>query len=135
MTTDPLPKSGVTVHGKRMACADIGTGAPILFLHGNPTSSYLWRNIVPYVAGLGRAIVPDLIGMGESDKLDPSGPERYTFAEHRRYLDGLLGAVLDGAGHLSNLENPAAFNQVLQSFLANHRDRASFRPAPNPKGS
>src|SRR3546814_20321069 len=72
---------------------DEGTGDPILFQHGNPTSSYLWRNIMPHCAGLGRLIACDLIGMGDSDKLDPSGPERYAYAEHRDYLDALWEAL------------------------------------------
>jgi haloalkane dehalogenase len=76
-----------------MACVERGTGDPIVFLHGNPTSSYLWRNVIPHLESLGRCIAPDLIGMGESDKLEPSGPDSYRFVEHRRYLDGLLEAL------------------------------------------
>ena len=64
-----------------------------MFLHGNPTSSYLWRNVMPHVEGLGRCIAPDLVGMGDSDKLADSGPDSYTFVEHRRYLDALLDAL------------------------------------------
>ncbi|MEM8697069.1 MAG: haloalkane dehalogenase [Pseudomonadota bacterium] len=79
-----------TVYGKQMAYVDEGEGDPIVFLHGNPTSSYLWRNVMPYLAGRGRRIAPDLIGMGDSDKLDNSGPDSYTFAEQRKYLFGLL---------------------------------------------
>jgi len=90
MDTAPLTKSFRTVEGRRMAVHDEGTGHPVVFLHGNPTSSYLWRNIVPHVAGQARCVVPDLIGQGDSDKLDDPGPDSYTFAEHRRYLDGLL---------------------------------------------
>ena len=90
MNADELPKQKVEVLGKQMAYAEMGEGDPIVFLHGNPTSSYLWRNIMPAVAGLGRCLAPDLIGMGDSDKLDDSGPDRYTFAEHARYLDALL---------------------------------------------
>ncbi len=80
------------VNGLKMAYVEAGQGSSpsIVFLHGNPTSSYLWRNIMPHVADLGRCIAPDLIGMGDSDKLPDSGPERYTFVEHQRYLDGLL---------------------------------------------
>ena len=63
-----------TVHGKKMAYIDEGQGDPILFLHGNPTSSFLWRNIMPHLEGKGRLIAPDLIGMGDSEKLDNSGP-------------------------------------------------------------
>jgi haloalkane dehalogenase len=76
-----------------MACVERGTGDPIVFLHGNPTSSYLWRNVIPHLESLGHCIAPDLIGMGESDKLEPSGPDSYRFVEHRRYLDGLLEAL------------------------------------------
>ena len=90
MDTAPLTKSFRTVEGRRMAVHDEGTGHPVVFLHGNPTSSYLWRNIVPHVAGQARCVVPDLIGQGDSDKLDDPGPDSYTFAEHRRFLDGLL---------------------------------------------
>jgi len=88
----PFTKQHATVEGIRMAYVDIGAGAgaPIVFLHGNPTSSYLWRNVVPHVQSLGRCIVPDLVGMGDSDPLAESGPGRYTFVEHRRHLDGLL---------------------------------------------
>ena len=84
------PKRYEQVLGKRMAYVDVGEGDPIVFLHGNPTSSYLWRNIIPHLEGLGRCIAPDLIGMGDSEKLEDSGPNRYRFVEHRRYLDALL---------------------------------------------
>ena len=93
MTAEELPKQRIEVLGKQMAYAEMGEGDPIVFLHGNPTSSYLWRNIMPAVAGFGRCLAPDLIGMGDSDKLDDSGPDRYTFAEHARYLDALLEAL------------------------------------------
>jgi haloalkane dehalogenase len=79
--------------GRRMAYVETGEGAPVVFLHGNPTSSYLWRNVMPHVEGLGRLIAPDLIGMGDSDKLDRGGPDRYRFVEHRRHLDALLEAL------------------------------------------
>jgi haloalkane dehalogenase len=85
-----LPKQFAQVHGRRMAYTEMGQGDPIVFLHGNPTSSYLWRNILPGLADLGHCIAPDLIGMGDSDKLPNSGPDSYQFAEHRHYLDGLL---------------------------------------------
>ncbi len=83
-------KKTIEILGKKMAYVEEGEGDPIVFLHGNPTSSYLWRNIIPNLSGLGRCIAPDLIGMGDSDKLDASGPDRYTFVEHRNYLDELL---------------------------------------------
>jgi haloalkane dehalogenase len=90
---DPHPRRHATVHGLQMAYAEAGAGRPIVLLHGNPTSSYLWRNVIPHLAGLGRCIAPDLIGMGGSDKLPDSGPDSYRFVEHRRYLDGLLQAL------------------------------------------
>ncbi len=87
------PKRKIGVLGKSMAYVEMGTGDPIVFQHGNPTSSYLWRNVMPHVAKLGRCIALDLIGMGDSDKLSPSGPQRYTFAEHREYFDAALEAL------------------------------------------
>jgi haloalkane dehalogenase len=86
-------KAYSTVLGRMMAYVAAGSGDPIVFLHGNPTSSYLWRNIVPYVERSARCIAPDLIGMGDSEKLPGSGPASYTFVEHRRYLDGLLASL------------------------------------------
>jgi haloalkane dehalogenase len=86
-------KKHIEVNGKSMAYIDVGEGDPIVFLHGNPTSSYLWRNIMPFAEGLGRCIAPDLIGMGDSEKLDDSGPDSYQFVEHREYLDGILEAL------------------------------------------
>lgn len=86
-------KKHITVLGEDMAYVEAGDGDPIVLLHGNPTSSYLWRNIIPHLEGLGRCIAPDLIGMGDSAKLSPSGPDRYTFVEHRKYLDAFLEAV------------------------------------------
>ena len=78
------------VLGRRMAYVESGAGRPIVLLHGNPTSSYLWRSVLPALEGLGRCIVPDLIGMGDSDKLGPDDPGRYTFGCHREFVDGLL---------------------------------------------
>ena len=83
-------KKRATVLGRSMAYVEVGQGDPIVFLHGNPTSSYLWRNVMPHLEGQGRCIAPDLIGMGDSEKLDPSGPDRYRFVEHREHLDALL---------------------------------------------
>lgn len=83
-------KKRMTVLGREMAYVEVGSGDPIVFLHGNPTSSYLWRNVIPYLQELGRCLAPDLIGMGDSEKLPDSGPESYTFVEHSRYLDALL---------------------------------------------
>jgi haloalkane dehalogenase len=79
-------KKFIEVNGKRMAYVEMGSGDPIVFQHGNPTSSYLWRNIMPYLEDQGRCIAVDLIGMGDSDKLDNSGPDSYRFVEHRNFL-------------------------------------------------
>lgn len=87
------PKKVVEVDGHSMAYVEMGEGDPIVFLHGNPTSSYLWRNVMPHLEDLGRCIAPDLIGCGDSDKLADSGPDRYHYAEHVRFLDGFLEAV------------------------------------------
>ncbi len=92
-STNELPKKSISVRGVNMAYVEMGEGDPIVFLHGNPTSSYLWRNVMPHLEGRGRLIAPDLIGMGDSDKLEPSGPERYRFVEHRDYLFDLLDAL------------------------------------------
>lgn len=89
----PYQKRYAEALGRKMAYVEVGQGDPIVFLHGNPTSSYLWRNIIPFLADKGRCIAPDLIGMGDSEKLPESGPNAYTFAEHRRYLDALLAAL------------------------------------------
>jgi haloalkane dehalogenase len=86
-------KRRVGVLGRTMAYVEVGRGDPIVLLHGNPTSSYLWRNVIPHLEGLGRCIAPDLIGMGDSEKLTPSGPDRYRFVEHRAHLDAFLDAV------------------------------------------
>ena len=83
-------KRSAQVLGRQMAYVESGTGRPIVLLHGNPTSSYLWRSVLPAVVGLGRCIVPDLIGMGDSDKLGADDPGRYTFGCHREFLDALL---------------------------------------------
>ena len=88
-----MEKKRVTVNDVSMAYVEVGEGAPIVFQHGNPTSSYLWRNIIPHVEHLGRCIALDLVGMGDSEKLADSGPDRYTFEEHRSYFDGALEAL------------------------------------------
>jgi len=90
LNTHPLSKSYATVNGKQMAYHESGSGDAMVFLHGNPTSSYLWRNIIPHLSGSYRCIAPDLIGQGHSDKLDDTGPGAYRFVDHREYLDGLL---------------------------------------------
>jgi haloalkane dehalogenase len=87
-------KKTIEVNGRKMTYIDEGEGDPIVFLHGNPTSSYLWRNVMPHLESLGRVIAPDLIGMGDSEKLPASdGPERYSFQVHYEHLSALLEAV------------------------------------------
>ena len=81
-----LSKKTLQVNGKTMAYVEIGEGDPIIFQHGNPTSSYLWRNIMPHLADQGRCIAVDLIGMGDSDKLEDPGPGSYRYVEHREFL-------------------------------------------------
>ena len=73
-----------------MAYVEVGEGDPIVFIHGNPTSSFLWRNVLPHVTDLGRCIAPDLIGMGDSSKVEGLA---YRFVDHRSYLEGFLDAV------------------------------------------
>jgi haloalkane dehalogenase len=85
----PFESRYIDVHGSRMHYIEEGTGEPILFLHGNPTSNYLWRNIIPHISGLGRCIAPDLIGMGRSDRPNIG----YTYADHARYVDGFIQAM------------------------------------------
>jgi haloalkane dehalogenase len=90
-------KHSIDVGGHRMAWVEQGTGPhAFLFLHGNPTSSYLWRDVIPAVSRLGRCIAPDLIGMGDSDKLSPAGPDTYRFATHRDFLWRFIDRVLPG---------------------------------------
>ena len=93
ISSNPLEKKMIEVNGKQMAVHDSGSGQSVVFLHGNPTSSYLWRNIIPHVATTARCIAPDLIGHGDSDKLDDTSPGQYTFVQHREYLDGVLDAL------------------------------------------
>ncbi len=83
----PYEKKYKEVLGKKISYVDVGIGDPIVLIHGNPTSSYLWRNIIPELSGLGRIIVPDLIGQGDSEKLPTSdGPDRYNFQIVYDYL-------------------------------------------------
>ena len=79
-------KRRIAVLDSHMAYIEAGQGAPIVFLHGNPTSSWLWRNVIPHAEPFGRCIAPDLIGMGDSGRLEPSGPARYRLVEQRAYL-------------------------------------------------
>lgn len=81
-----IPKKHIEVLGSRMAYVDVGKGRPIVLLHGNPTSSFLWREVIAALDGHGRRIAPDLIGMGDSAKID----SLYRFDDHRHYLDGFM---------------------------------------------
>lgn len=93
---DPAPryeKKKITINGYDIACVDEGLGDPIVFLHGNATSSYMWRNIMPHLEGLGRLIAIDNIGQGDSDKLRDTNDDSYSIAEHQIYIDGALDAL------------------------------------------
>src|ERR1700733_2534717 len=114
-------KRFLEIKGKRMACVDEGEGAAIVFQHGNPTSSYLWRNVMPACRGLGRLIACDLIGMGDSDQLPNSGPERYTYAEQRDFLFAFWEELKLGNDVIFVLHD---WGSVLVFDCANHnRDR------------
>lgn len=90
LSTAPFAqKKYIDIKGRRMAYIDEGEGDAIVFQHGNPTSSYLWRNVMPHLSGMGRLVACDLIGMGDSEKRDPSGPGRYSYEEHCEYLYAL----------------------------------------------
>ena len=92
-STTEHEKRYVEVLGRRMAYVEMGQGRPIVFQHGNPTSSYLWRNIMPALEDRGRCIALDLIGMGDSDPLPDPGPGTYTFADHARFFEAALEAL------------------------------------------
>src|SRR5689334_9645581 len=94
MSEQPLTKNFVDVLGTQMAYHERDRGAPIVFLHGNPTSSYLWRDVLPELEGYGRLIAPDLIGMGDSAKLPNAGPGTYRFGIHRNHINALIEAVI-----------------------------------------
>lgn len=94
MTEQPLEKKTVSTLGSKMAYHERGAGAPILFLHGNPTSSYIWRNVIPELETLGHLIAPDMIGMGDSEKLPDVKPDSYRFTTHRYHLWAFIDAVI-----------------------------------------
>jgi len=79
-----------------MAWRESGQGSPMLFLHGNPTSSYLWRNVIPELEGDARCMAPDLMGMGASDPLPTTGPSSYRFADHYRFLERAIDSACSG---------------------------------------
>jgi len=129
MTEQPLTKKTVDVLGVRMAYHERGEGRPVLFLHGNPTSSYLWRDVIPEVEGLGRLIAPDLIGMGDSAKLPSPGPDTYRYMTHRKYLWAFIDAVVGPAESLVLVVHD--WGSALGFDWANHhRGQPSPRPCP-----
>ncbi|MEI2453536.1 haloalkane dehalogenase [Lysobacter firmicutimachus] len=87
---DALPRRRVRVLDSEISYVDVGEGAPVVLLHGNPTSSYLWRNVIPHLSGLGRCLAPDLVGMGASAPMPGGG---YRFFDHVRYLDAWFEAL------------------------------------------
>jgi haloalkane dehalogenase len=122
MSEQPLLKRTVDVLDSRMAYHERGEGVPVLFLHGNPTSSYLWRDVLPELEGRGRLIAPDLIGMGDSHKLKNPGPDTYRFATHQGYLAAFIDAVI--APHEKILFVVHDWGSALGFDWANrHRDR------------
>jgi haloalkane dehalogenase len=124
MTEAPLAKQTVEVLGARMAYHARGEGRPVLFLHGNPTSSYLWRDVIPELKGHGRLIAPDLIGMGDSAKLPNPGADTYRFTTHRHYLDGFIDAVVGASESVVLVVHD--WGSALGFDWANrHRDRIS----------
>ena len=122
MTEQALTKKTVDVLGSKMAYHERGQGAPVLLLHGNPTSSYLWRDVLPELEGRGRLIAPDLIGMGDSAKLPNPGPDTYRFVTHRKYLAGFIDAVIGPAEPITLVVHD--WGSALGFDWANHhRDR------------
>src|ERR1700726_1070064 len=124
MTEQPLTKKTVDVLDSRMAYHERGEGAPVLLLHGNPTSSYLWRDVVPELEGRGRLIAPDLIGMGDSGKLPDPGHDTYRFTTPRSYLEAFIDAVIGPAESILFVVHD--WGSALGFDWANrHRDRVA----------
>ena len=96
MNSSTLTKKKITIDNKNIAYVESGSGDPIIFLHGNPTSSYLWRNITPHLESQGRCICIDLIGMGDSDKLDNPDENSYQFEEHYHYVNAAIESLTNG---------------------------------------
>lgn len=96
MNSIMLKKQKISINNKNIAYAESGSGDPIIFLHGNPTSSYLWRNITPHLESQGRCICIDLIGMGDSDKLDNPDENSYQFEEHYHYVNAAIESLTNG---------------------------------------
>jgi haloalkane dehalogenase len=132
MSEQPLSKKSVDVLDSRMAYHERGEGAPVLFLHGNPTSSYLWRDVLPELEGRDRLIAPDLIGMGESGKLTNPGPDTYRFVTHRNYLAAFIDAVIAPEEKILFVVHD--WGSALGFDWANHH-RGRVRGMPTWKGS
>ncbi len=98
---EPQAKRSIEVMGRRMAYVEHGNGQPVLFLHGNPTSSYLWRGVIPEIAGAARCIAPDLIGMGDSEKLSPAASGTYSFDLHSNFVDAFINENLAPADRVT----------------------------------
>ena len=96
MNSITLKKQKISINNKNIAYVESGSGEPIIFLHGNPTSSYLWRNITPHLESQGRCICIDLIGMGDSDKLDNPDENSYQFEEHYHYVNAAIESLTNG---------------------------------------
>lgn len=111
----PYTKQFVAVNGSRMAYVDEGNGEPIVFIHGNPTSSYLWRGVIPYAEVVGRAIAIDLIGMGDSDKPDID----YRIYDQCEYFEGFIDAL--GLTNIHLVANDWG-TAVASQYVATHRD-------------
>src|SRR5580700_8621298 len=125
MVAANIPKQFADVLGRRMAYVESGSGERVfLFLHGNPTSSFLWRSVIPEIAPLGRCIAPDLIGMGDSEKLPDPGPTTYRFATHREFLWGFIDAVL-GADRKLVLVAHDWGSALAFDWASQHRDRVA----------
>jgi haloalkane dehalogenase len=124
MSEQPLSKKMVDVLGARMAYHERGEGRPVLLLHGNPTSCYLWRDVIPALEGCGRLIAPDLIGMGDSAKLPNPGADTYRYITHRNHLDAFIEAAVGDAGPLVLVVHD--WGSALGFDWANrHRDRVA----------
>ena len=119
-----LEKKFVEVLGKKMAYHERGEGNPIVFQHGNPTSSYLWRNIIPHIENQGRCIAIDLIGMGDSEKLEDQGENTYSYHVQKRYFDACLKEL--------NIDNNVIF--VIHDWGSSLGFNWSFENQNNVKG-
>jgi alpha-beta hydrolase superfamily lysophospholipase len=124
-------KKFAEINGVRMAYLDEGEGDPIVFQHGNPTSSYLWRDVMPHLQGLGRLIACDLVGMGDSGKLSSSGPDRYSYQEQRDHLFALWEQL--GIGDNTVLVLHDWGSALGFDWASSHREQVAGIASPVPK--